>query len=134
MSMDAHHRSEVAYEVLDAGALLVGSSTLNNNMLPSVADELTYLKGLRPANLVGAAFGSYGWSGEAAGHVNAMLPRWRWRSWAGRQRPRYVPDAQTLKESYDLGRAAAERIVRNSGATDRPLPGNGPAGKLRTWR
>jgi flavorubredoxin len=116
MSMDAHHRSEVAYEVLDAGALLVGSSTLNNNMLPSVADVLTYLKGLRPANLVGAAFGSYGWSGEAAGHVNDMLSEMKVEILGGPLKARYVPDAQTLKECYDLGRAAAERIVRNSGS------------------
>jgi len=36
----------VVYEILDAGALLVGSSTLNNHMLPQIADILTYLKGL----------------------------------------------------------------------------------------
>jgi flavorubredoxin len=64
MSMDAAHRSDVAYEILDAGALVVGSSTLNNNMLPGMADIMTYLRGLRPANLMGTAFGSFGWSGE----------------------------------------------------------------------
>ena len=34
MSMDEVHRSDVVYELLGAGALAVGSSTLNNNMLP----------------------------------------------------------------------------------------------------
>ena len=50
MSMNETHRSEVVYEVLDAGALIVGSPTLNNNILPQMADVMTYLKGLRPAN------------------------------------------------------------------------------------
>ena len=65
LSMNETHRSEVVYEVLDAGALIVGSPTLNNNILPQMADVMTYLKGLKPANLIGAAFGSYGWSGES---------------------------------------------------------------------
>ncbi|HEU18137.1 MAG TPA: FprA family A-type flavoprotein, partial [Deltaproteobacteria bacterium] len=70
MSMHANHRSDVAYEILDAGALVVGSPTLNNNLFPTIADILTYLKGLRPRNLVGGVFGSYGWSGESIRHVH----------------------------------------------------------------
>ncbi len=42
-------------------------------MLPRMADILTYMKGLKPRNLVGAAFGSYGWSGEAVGQVSQYL-------------------------------------------------------------
>ena len=34
LSMNETHRSEVVYELLDAGALIVGSPTLNNNILP----------------------------------------------------------------------------------------------------
>jgi len=71
--MNETHRSEVVYEVLDAGALIVGSPTLNNNILPQMADVMTYLKGLKPANLIGAAFGSYGWSGESVRDLEAIL-------------------------------------------------------------
>lgn len=66
MPLGGAHRSEIAAELLDAGALLVGAPTLNSEMYPSVADVLTYIKGLRPQGLVGAAFGSFGWSGEGA--------------------------------------------------------------------
>ncbi len=58
-------RSDIMTEVLDAGAVIVGSPTLNNGLFPTVSDFLTYMKGLRPKNKIGAAFGSYGWSGEA---------------------------------------------------------------------
>lgn len=67
MSMASSHRSDVAYELLDAGGLIAGSPTLNNNIFPTMADVLTYLKGLRPANLIGAAFASYGWGGRIGG-------------------------------------------------------------------
>ena len=33
-------------------------------------DVMTYIKGLRPQNKIAAAFGSYGWSGEAVKILN----------------------------------------------------------------
>jgi len=48
MALGQSHRSDVATEMLDAGALLVGSPTLNGQMFPTVADVLTYLRGLQP--------------------------------------------------------------------------------------
>lgn len=59
------HHSDVMGELWDAGALLVGSSTHNNGILPLVADNLTYIKGLKPQNKLGFSFGSFGWSGES---------------------------------------------------------------------
>jgi flavorubredoxin len=53
--------------------VIVGSPTLNNNLFPTVSDLLTYLKGLKPQNKVAAAFGSYGWSGEAVKLINQEL-------------------------------------------------------------
>ena len=70
------HRSEVMTEVLDAKAIICGTSTLNNNMLPRMADMLTYMKGLKPVNRIGAVFGSYGWSGEAVGQVTQYPGRY----------------------------------------------------------
>ena len=69
MPLKSCHRSDVATEILDAGAVLVGSPTINNNIFPTVADTLTYLKGLKPQNMTGAVFGSYGWSGEAVKQI-----------------------------------------------------------------
>ena len=42
------HRSDIMTEVLDAKAIVVGSPTLNNGMFPTLADFLTYMKGLKP--------------------------------------------------------------------------------------
>ena len=66
-------RSDIMTEVLDAKAIVVGSPTLNNQLFPSVSDMLTYMKGLKPQNKIGAAFGSYGWSGEAVKYITGEL-------------------------------------------------------------
>jgi flavorubredoxin len=103
MSMDVFHRSDVVYEVLDAGAFIVGSSTLNNNMLPGMADILTYLKGLRPANLLSAAFGSYGWSGEAPGQIMDILKEMKTEAVGEMVRVKHRPDRDVLSACYSLG-------------------------------
>ena len=58
---------------MGAGALIVGSPTINNMLYPSVSDVLCYLKGLRPKNLIGGTFGSFGWSGEAPAQAMEIL-------------------------------------------------------------
>jgi len=113
MPLKAFHRSDVVGEVLDAGALLVGSSTLNNNMLPAVADILTYLKGLKPLNLIGAVFGSYGWSGEATVHVKKILEEMGVDLVDDIMKVRFVPDGEVLDRCYALGETVAGRLSRN---------------------
>jgi flavorubredoxin len=109
MPLKSNHRSNVATEVMDAGVLAVGSPTLNNNMYPTIADLLTYLKGLKPKNLVGAAFGSYGWSGEAVGQVQGMLEEMKIDLIDEGTRVKFVPDGEALSRCYDLGLMLAEK-------------------------
>ncbi len=116
MSMDAFHRSDVAYEILDAGALVVGSATLNNNMLPQIADVITYLKGLRPVNLIGAAFGSYGWSGEAPGHIADILKEMKIESVSPPLKVQHVPREDDLQSCFDLGEDIARQLKKNKEA------------------
>lgn len=54
--------SMIMTEILDASAIVVGSSNFNSTMLPTVADFVERLYALKPKNKVGAVYGSYGWS------------------------------------------------------------------------
>ena len=104
------HRSEIATELLDAGALIVGSPTLNTQMYPTVADALCYLKGLKRKNLVGAVFGSYGWSGEGVKHVEEALTEMGVEL-IGVQRTQFVPGDSTLEDCRALGVKVGERLA-----------------------
>ena len=114
LSMNDVHRSEVVYEVLEAGALIVGSSTLNNNILPQMADVMTYLKGLKPANLVGAAFGSFGWSGEAVRDLETILKEMKVGIAAEAISVRHVPDKDVLLKCHELGRTIAYELKKRT--------------------
>ena len=115
MPLSACHRSDVASELLDAGALLVGSPTLNNTIFPTVADVLCYLKGLKPKGLIGAAFGSYGWSGEAPKQLAAALDGMSVEQVAEPLRVKYVPAAADLEACFQLGRQTAARLTEAYG-------------------
>lgn len=105
MSLEANTRSDVATEILCAGALVVGSPTINNQMYPAVADVLCYLKGLRPKNLLGAAFGSFGWSGEAVAQINEQFAAMKLELAAEGLKLKYVPSDADLEKCFGYGAA-----------------------------
>ncbi|NGX49623.1 MAG: Nitric oxide reductase [Candidatus Anoxychlamydiales bacterium] len=67
------HISDIMTDVLDAKYICVGSPTLNNTMMPTVASFLYYMKGLRPQNRIGIAFGSYGWGGQSLNEIEKVF-------------------------------------------------------------
>jgi flavorubredoxin len=109
-SLKANHRSDIAKDILDCGALVVGSPTINNGIFPTMADVMSYLRGLKPRNLVGAAFGSYGWSGESIGLLEGYLKDMGVELAGESVSVQFVPDADTLDRCYNLGRSVAETL------------------------
>ena len=114
LPLGSAHRSDVATEVLEAGALLVGSPTINNQLFPTVADVLSYLKGLKPQNLIGTAFGSYGWSGESVGLIREVLDGMGVTAAGEDLKIKYVPDASSLARCFALGTTVAEKLAQLS--------------------
>ncbi len=108
MHLRSCHRSDIITEVLDAGAVIVGSPTINNGLFPTVSDFLTYMKGLKPKNKVAAAFGSYGWSGEAVKLINQEFEEMKFEIIDPGTRIQYVPDDKGLDACHNLG----EKIAR----------------------
>lgn len=97
-------------DVLDARAVLLGSPTLNNGLFPTVASFLTYTKGLRPKNKIGAFFGSYGWGGGAKRAAEAEMKA------AGIDLIEsdldfvFRPTDDELKKAVEFGREIARRV------------------------
>jgi len=110
LSLKENHRSDIMTEALEARAIVLGSPTLNRGVLPKVADMLAYMKGLRPRNKIGAAFGSYGWSGEAVEIINKALEEMQFKLIDPGIKVNYVPSPEDLKRCRDLGVKIAEAL------------------------
>jgi len=113
MPLRVSSRANVITELMDAGALIVGSSTLNNNILPPIADVMTYLKGLKPKNLSGAVFSSYGWSGESFKQLREILESMKVEIVHDGVNVKYVPDENVLNACHEMGHAIAKKLVNN---------------------
>jgi flavorubredoxin len=92
------HISDIMTEILTAKYICVGSPTLNNNILPTVAAFLTYLKGLAPKNRFALAFGSYGWGGQSVGIVENTLRECGFEM-LDQIRLQYIPDNKILEDA-----------------------------------
>jgi len=109
MSLKSDHHSDVMAEIFECGAVIAGSATHNNGVLPPVAAMLTYMKGLRPQNKIGAAFGSYGWSGEALKDMTEFLAGMHFEMIEG-VRAKNRPGHDQLKACVELGRNVAKAL------------------------
>ena len=98
-------------EVLDSRALVLGSPTINNGMMPAMADLLSYMKGLRPVGKVGAAFGSYGWSGEAVKLISEAMREMNIELVGEGVRVKYSPQKEDLDRCVELGRQIARAAL-----------------------
>jgi len=110
LNLRHNHRSDVMREVLNASAIVLGCSTLNNGLLPRMAGFLMYMSGLRPTNKVGAAFGSFGWSGEAVKLLNKAMEEMKFDIADAGFRVKYVPEEDDLKKCIELGRAVGKKL------------------------
>ncbi len=77
-SLKTSHISEIMGDILEAKYIAIGSPVLNNQILPTVAAMLCYLKGLKPKNKIGFAFGSYGWNHVAINEIENTMAELKW--------------------------------------------------------
>ncbi|MEI8176148.1 MAG: flavodoxin domain-containing protein [Candidatus Omnitrophota bacterium] len=104
-------RTELVTEIFESKGILLGSSTHDNDLLPTMAGFLDFLKGLKPRGRIAAAFGSHGWAGGAVPSIERIIKE------AGIEIAfpgiaiKYVPDANELTRCYDLGKEFAGKIA-----------------------
>jgi len=107
-NLKTNHISDIMADVLLSQFILVGSPTLNNGMLPTAGAFLTYLRGLRPQNRIGFAFGSYGWGGQAVGKIEKVMRELNWQVPLSGVNLQWVPNDEELDEVREQGSKLAE--------------------------
>jgi anaerobic nitric oxide reductase flavorubredoxin len=103
-------KGDIIGEMLETKGLLVGSATINNGVLPTVAPFLREMEGLRPKNKLAAAFGSYGWGGGATVTIEKTLKSAGMELVAPAITVKWVPDKTELQKCYEYGQEFAKKI------------------------
>ncbi|MEI6845809.1 MAG: flavodoxin domain-containing protein [Candidatus Firestonebacteria bacterium] len=103
-------KTNVIKEMLDAKGYLIGSATHGNDMLPQISGFLAFLKGMKPKGRIGAAFGSYGWSGGAAKSIEEVLTGAGINIVQPFMQCQFVPDKEELKKLFEYGVEFGKKI------------------------
>lgn len=108
-------RNDIVTEIFQAKAIVIGSPTLNNGLLSTIAPILEECRGLKFRNKIGAAFGSYGWSGESVKVIEEHLRKCKIPVVAEGVRAKWQPDADDLAACRMLGNKVAEAVLDDKG-------------------
>lgn len=97
--------------VEDADAILVGSPTINGDAVKPVWDLLSSFAKISVKGKLAAAFGSYGWTGEAVRMVEDRLRGLKMRVPVGGLRIKLVPSEAELNDCRAFGREVGSFLV-----------------------
>ena len=103
MNTSKDDKTDVLTEVFKSKMILVGSPTVNNGYLYSVAGILEMIKGLKLKEKKAAAFGSYGWSGEATKLITEELQKSGFDTVNEGLKIMWNPDDEMKKECIKFG-------------------------------
>ena len=113
LHMATTDRNDALVEVFRARTVAVGSPTLNNGLLPTILPILVDLKGLKFKNKLGAAFGSYGWSGEGVKIIEEHFAGCKIPLIREGIRCKWQPSAEDLDSCRAFGREIGEATKRD---------------------
>ena len=105
----------------EADALMFGSPTINGDAVKPVWDLLSSLVVVNLKGKLGAAFGSYGWSGEAVGMIEDRMRGLKMRVPMKGLRVKLIPTEEELTDCKAFGREIAEFLVGKSRQQGRVL-------------
>jgi len=103
--------SEVRDRLEEADALIFGTPTINRDIPKPMWDVLAYLSTVKLKTNIGAAFGSYGWSGEACKMVEERLKGLNFKLPVPFVRAPFKPRPDALEQCEALGKAIADELV-----------------------
>jgi flavorubredoxin len=108
VNLSVTDRNDALVEVFRARTVAVGSPTFNKDVLPTVSPLCTDLKGLGFRNKLGAAFGSYGWSGESIGKIQEHLEDAGFELVGEGLKCKWQPSAEDIEKCRAFGRQLAD--------------------------
>jgi len=108
--LEREYHSRVQGAAMEAKAVVVGAMTYNIDPYYPTAAFMPYLKHLRPSNKIGAAFGSYGWSGGATRVLTEQLKEFQFGEVLDPLDVRFRPSEEDLKRCFEYGQKIGRKV------------------------
>jgi flavodoxin I len=97
-------------DIENADAIAIGSATYRGAAMPSVIKYVEEMGKTSLQGKLGTSFGSYGWSGEAAGVIGKKLKDYKMEVLEPPLRIKRKPSTEGIEECKNLGAMIAEKL------------------------
>ncbi len=108
--MPVSDRNDIITEIFKSRAIIIGSPTFNNGLLPTIMPILEDLRGLKFQNKLAAAFGCYGWSGESVKIIEDQLALCKCTKVADGVKAKWQPNTEDLAKCRVLGSQVGKAV------------------------
>ena len=97
-------KNDILTEIFQSKAILVGSPTVNNGVLSSIAGIMEEIRGLQFKNKKAAAFGTYGWSEKSVKMIGQLLDEAGFEVVSDGYKVSWNPDEATIDGAVEFGK------------------------------
>ncbi len=105
---------DLEQHVVTADAIIVGSPTINQNTLLPIYKLFSVINPIRDKGKPAAAFGSFGWSGEAVKLIEAHLRNLKLKIVGEGQTARFLPDSKDADRLISFGKEFVKSLQEES--------------------
>lgn len=112
-------KEQALVEIRSSEGFLIGSPTINGDVVPPIWDLLLSLNSYDNCAKFTAAFGAYGWSGEAVRNIEGRLAMIKCEVFRPGLRIKFNPESdEKIKEAFDFGVKYAKKFLKLQRACD----------------
>ncbi|MCW8799213.1 MAG: FprA family A-type flavoprotein [Prosthecochloris sp.] len=112
--IEAMHFSKIEEKIAHSSALIVGSPTINQNIVPQIYQLFGAINPIRDRGKLSAAFGSYGWSGESTKIIETNFTNLKLKVFDKNMKVKFKPHEKELNECIDFGREFAKSLIEKN--------------------
>lgn len=98
-------------KLVATNAVIIGSPTINQNTLLPIYKFFAIVNPIRDRGKLAAAFGSYGWSGEAVGIIEANLKSLKFKVIQEGLAAKFFPHDDKAQNFFNFGKCFAEQMA-----------------------
>jgi flavorubredoxin len=105
---------ELEQKITHASAYVIGSPTINQNILFPIYKCFALINPIRDKGKLAAAFGSFGWSGEARKIIRTNLENLKLKVFDADIFVKFSPNEEDTLQAVNLGKAFGKELLQNN--------------------
>lgn len=114
MDIEMSPLGELEEHITKASAYVIGSPTINQNILLPIYKCFALINPIRDKGKPAAAFGSYGWSGEAKDMIRTNLENLKLKVFDDQMFVKFTPDEEDSAKAIEFGKAFGQTLIAHN--------------------